>query len=92
MTGNKEMNYGYVEFSRKDGHILTPKQQKDSGYVMCQCNGSDLREVTEEEYNDCKKYYNEHNECKYHIVEDEVTGCGWYVRRCLICGETIGLI
>ena len=49
MAENKEINYGYIEFSRKDGHILTPKQQEDSGYVMCQCNGSDVREATEEE-------------------------------------------
>ena len=41
---------GYFEVSYKDGHILRPKEQEDSCYVMCQCNGSDLREVTEEEF------------------------------------------
>lgn len=89
---DEEGKYGWVEVSRKDGHILTPKQQEDSGYVMCQCNGSDLREAKEEEYNECKNYYEEHGECKYHIVEDEVTGCGWYTRNCIICGHNIGLI
>ena len=83
---------GYFEVSYKDGHILRPKEQEDSCYVMCQCNGSDLREVTEEEYEDCKKYYDKNHICKYHIVHDEPTGCGYYIRICNVCGKTVDLI
>lgn len=65
-------------------------------YVHCQCGGSDVREATYEEMFENVDYYVDyyatHGKCKFYIFEDTPTGCGYYSRDCLVCGEHIGLI
>lgn len=73
----------YIE--HKDGIPLTPEKQ--TGIVY----SSEIREATEQEVKEAKKYFAEHGKCKYHLVYDK-HGFDWDLRYCGICNNFICLI
>ena len=86
------MLQGFVEISNRTKQITSARGSEDDMYVHCQCDGSDVREATQEEIKENEDYYAAHGECKFHIFEDTPTGCGYYSRDCLVCNKHIGLI
>ena len=68
-----------------NGVPLTPAEQR--GPIL----QSNLRLATEQEVEDARKHYEEHKECKCHLVYDK-PGFDWDLRYCGICNEFICLI
>lgn len=82
---------GFVEISNRTKQIISAQCSEDDMYVHCQCDGSDVREATQEEVEEDLEYYNKNGKCKFHIFIDTPTWC-YYSRDCLICKKHIGLI
>ena len=48
---------GFVEISNRTKQIISAQCSEDDMYVHCQCDGSDVREATQEEVEENLEYY-----------------------------------
>lgn len=77
----------YKEIIKKDGHILTVKEQEDP-YLMVRVVSTDLIEASDSEIEKAKEDFKLTKKCEYHLIYDEA-GFMYDSRYCGICGKFI---
>lgn len=87
-NGDEPVDYNgnlYVELNAETKEPLTPEQQ--SGVVWRSTN----RLATQEEIKEAREYFRKHHKCKFHLFHDTPSFL-YDIRKCGICGESLGLI
>ena len=80
----------FIEFNKATGKDLTVEEQEDP-YLMAKVVSTECRDVSDEEIEEAKKYFEEHKKCRIHICKD-TAGFIYDSRDCVICNRFIAHI